>query len=125
MTFIEYYRFGGNIVMHTGISLAILYAILSLVYFCYRYAKGDDIPAISSVPDLTMTNLLDIRYYINPFYFKHPVLYILTAMGIFMMMFLVAAGWPVLLPVTVAGCVIFRMRQVNLHKKKMWEELKS
>jgi hypothetical protein len=125
MTFAEFYNFFGDIVIITGISLAVVYAVLSLIYFAYKYAKGDDIPYFNSLPDLTMSNLLDIRLYINPFYFKHPVHCMITSMGIFMTPFIVAVGWPVLIPLAVICYFIYRTRKVNLDKKKMWAELKS
>ena len=125
MTFLEHYKFYGDIVIITGISLAVVYAVLSLIYFAYRYGKGDDFPGFESIPTLTLTNLLDIRFYINPFYFKHPINCMMTAMGIFLIPFIVAVGWPVLIPLAVIFYFIYRTRKVNLDKKKMWEELKS
>jgi hypothetical protein len=125
MTFVEYYNFYGNIIIASGMSIAVVYVVLSLIYFAYRYAKGDDIPDFTSIPDLSMSNLSDVRFYVNPFYFKHPVNFIMTAMGIFMLPFIVAVGWPVLIPLVGFYHFIVTTRKKNIEKKKMWEELKS
>jgi hypothetical protein len=125
MTLLEIYKSLGDLAIITGMTLAVIYVVLSLIYFVYRYAKGDDIPKFTSIPTLTITNLSDIRFYINPFYFKHPVNCLMTAMSIFLIPFIVAVGWPVVIPLAVICYFIQRTRKVNLDKKKMWEELKS
>jgi hypothetical protein len=125
MTFAEFYKYLGDTAIISGMVLAAIYSVLSLIYFGYRYAKGDDIPKFFSLPDLTITNLTDIKYYINPFYSKHPVNYIITALSIFAIPFIVAVGWPVLIPLAAVCYFIQRTRKVNLDKKKMWDELKS
>jgi hypothetical protein len=120
---IEIYRFFGDLAIVTGISLAVVYAVLSLIYFTYKYAKGDEIPELNSIPDITVTNLSDIRFYLNPFYFKHPLYSILTATGIVIIPFIIAVGWPALIPLSVVFYFVHRTRKVNLDKKKMWETL--
>ena len=125
MTLLEIYRSFGDLAIITSGSFVVIYVVLSLIYFAYRYAKGDDIPDFTSIPTLTITNLSDIRFYINPFYFKHPVNCLMTAMSIFLIPFIVAVGWPVVIPLAAVCYFIQRTRKVNLDKKKMWEELKS
>jgi hypothetical protein len=125
MTLLEIYRSFGDLAIITGVSLVVIYGVLSLIYFAYRYAKGDDYPDFTSIPALTITNLSDIRFYINPFYFKHPVICLMTAMSIFLIPCIVAVGWPVVIPLAAVCYFIQRTRKVNLDKKKMWEELKS
>jgi len=120
---IEIYRFFGDLAIVTGISLAVVYAVLSLIYFTYKYAKGDEIPELNSIPDITVTNLSDIRFYLNPFYFKHPLYSILTATGIVIIPFIIAVSWPALIPLSVVFYFVHRTRKVNLDKKKMWETL--
>jgi hypothetical protein len=125
MISVEFYKFLGDTAINSGMVLAAIYSVLSLIYFGYRYAKGDDIPKFTSLPYLTITNLLDIRFYINPFYFKHPANFMMTTMGIVTIPFIVGVGWPVLLPLAAVCYFIQRTRKVNLDKKKMWDELKS
>jgi hypothetical protein len=121
--FIETYKFFGDLAIVTGISLAVVYAVLSLIYFTYKYAKGDDILTHNTIPDITITNLSDIRFYLNPFYFKHPVYSIMTTMSIGTIPFIIAVGWPVLIPLAVVSYFIYKTRKVNLEKKKIWETL--
>jgi hypothetical protein len=121
---IEIYRFFGDLAIVTGISLAVVYAVLSLIYFTYKYAKGDEIPELeNSIPDIIITNLSDIRFYINPFYFKHPVYSIMTTVSIVIIPFIIAVGWPILIPLSIVFYFIHRTRKVNLDKKKMWGKL--
>jgi NADH:ubiquinone oxidoreductase subunit K len=122
MTFIDSYKFYVDIIFWISLSLAALYLTLSLIYVAYRYSKGDDIP---SMDDLSLNNLSVIRHYINPFYFKHPVDVITTAMCIFSIPYIVAASWPVLIPLALLCYFIQRTRKLNLEKKKMWGRLKS
>jgi hypothetical protein len=122
MTFIDSYKFYVDIILWISLSLAALYLTLSLIYVAYRYSKGDDIP---SMDDLSLNNLSVIRHYINPFYFKHPVDVITTTMSIFSIPYIVAASWPVLIPLALLCYFIVTTRKKNLDKKKMWERLKS
>jgi hypothetical protein len=123
--FIETYKFFGDLAIVTGVSLAVVYAVLSLIYFTYKYAKGDDIPSHNAIPDIIITNLTDLRFYLNPFYFKHPVYSILTTMSIVTIPFIIAVSWPALIPLVVVFYFIQRARKINLEKKKMWQTLKD
>jgi len=122
---IEIYRFFGDLAIVTGVSLAVVYAVLSLIYFTYKYAKGDEIPELNSIPDLTLSTLTNVRFYINPFYNKYPLYSILTATGIVTIPFIIAAGSPILIPFAAVCYFIHKTRKVNLHKKKMREKLKT
>lgn len=123
MTFINSYKFYVDIILWISLSLATLYLTLSLIYVAYRYSKGDDIPSMDVLPSLN--NLSVIRHYINPFYFKHPVDVITTAMCISSIPYIVAAWYPVLIPLALLCYFIVTTRKKNLDKKKMWERLKS
>ena len=125
MTFIDSYKFYVDIILWISLSLAALYLTLSLIYIAYRYSKGDDIPRFGDLASVQLNNLSVIRHYINPFYFKHPVDVITTAISIFSIPFIVAVGWPVLIPLALLCYFIQRTRKLNLEKKKMWERLKS
>ena len=110
MTFVEFYKYLGDTALNSGMVLAAIYSVLSLIYFGYRYAKGDDIPKFNSLPEITLSNLSDIRVYVNPFYFKHPMLYVSTAFSIISIPFIVGVGWPVLIPFAAISYLVQRTR---------------
>jgi hypothetical protein len=100
-----------------GIVLAVIYGTLSLCYYVYRYAKGDDHPSIT---DLNL-DPRDMSRLINPFYYKHPMnIFVTTAVvgGI-------GIVWPFLIPASIIYYAVNRIREKNLHKKKMWGTLKE
>ena len=125
MSFYEFYSLSADIAGNVGPVAASIYSVLSLIYFAYRYAKGDDIPRFNDTPRITLSNLVAIKYYINPFYFKHPVDIIMTALYIGVGPLIVAVLWPGLIPAAAIFYFIQRTRKINLDKKKMWNELKS
>ncbi len=121
---LEFYRFFGDLLMLSGITVAVVYAIISLIYITYRFTKGDDLPGFDDIPKVT-ESWLNIRYYINPFYFKHPAHYVMAGLNIFSIPFIIGVAWPVLIPASVIYYFAVTTRKKNIEKKKMWETLKD
>jgi hypothetical protein len=102
-----------------GLALAAVYAVLSAGYYTYRYMKGDDHPDIT---DLTISDILTL---INPFYYKHPMNSVITTMFFIGIIGGLALVWPVLIPVGILYYTVNKIREKNLHKKKMWATLQE
>jgi RsiW-degrading membrane proteinase PrsW (M82 family) len=100
-----------------AIVIAAIYGTLSLCYYVYRYAKGDDHPSIA---DLNL-NPRDMSRLINPFYYKHPMNIVVTTS----LLGGLSVLWPVLIPAGVTYYAVNKIREKNLHKKKMWNILKE
>lgn len=104
-----------------GLILAAIYATLSFMYHIYRYAKGDNHPEITDL-DLNRKNIVKL---VNPFYYKHPIYIVITAASIISVIASFAIVWPVIIPVGIIYYTVKKIREKNLHKKKMWETLKG
>jgi hypothetical protein len=122
MTFLEIYTGSHDISLYLGLSLSVVHTVLSLIYFAYRYAKGDDIPEHDYLDDIL--TISKIKCLVNPFYFKHPMYIILAALSLLMIPVMLATTWPAA-PLTIIYYFIHRIRKVNIEKKKMWAKLKS
>lgn len=105
-----------------GLILAAIYTTLSIMYYTYRYAKGDNHPSITDL-DICRKDIVKL---INPFYYKHPMDIFLTALAFFVgVIGGLAIVWPVIIPVGIIYYSVKKIREKNLHKKKMWETLKG
>lgn len=110
-----------NTAFNAGFVLAVIYATLSIIYYTYRYAKGDNHPSIT---DLNLCRK-DIVKLINPFYYKHPMNIFVIAMSFTGVPGGLALVWPILLPAGIIYFAVKKIRAKNLHKKKMWGTLKG
>ena len=107
-----------------GTGVAAIYATLSMIYWTYRYAKGDDYPN-PKITDLDICRK-DIIKLIDPFYYKHPMAIFITALAFFVgVIGGLAIVWPVIIPAGIIYYSVKKIREKNLHKKKMWETLKG
>lgn len=105
-----------------GLSISVIYTILSLCYFTYRYAKGDDWPRVS---ELELFSKKDILSLLNPCYFKHPANIFMTSITIVGLVLGISLVWPIIIPAGTVYYSVNKIREKNLHKKKMWNELKG
>jgi len=105
-----------------GLSISAIYTILSLCYFTYRYAKGDDWPRVD---ELDVFSKKDILSLLNPCYFKHPATIFMTSLMIVGLVMGISLVWPIIIPAGVTYYAVNKIREKNLHKKKMWNELKG
>ena len=124
MEFAEFYSNTIDVSEWAGVILFCVYAALSLAHYLYIYSKGSDIPDINEIP-LPPVTLKSVWYYLNPFKFKHPVNYVLTAFSLFFVPTMIAVMWPIAIPLVLVTYLVITARKRNLDKKKMWEELKS
>jgi hypothetical protein len=104
-----------------GMILGAIYGTLALCYYVYRYAKGDNHPSISDCE----LHRKDVLKLLNPFYYKHPMNIMVTTMFFLGGIGGLAMVWPVLIPAGVTYYAVNKIREKNLHKKKMWNELKG
>lgn len=106
-----------------GTGVAAIYATLSMIYWTYRYAKGDDYPN-PKITDLDICRK-DIIKLIDPFYYKHPMNIFIIALSLFFVPTGLAIVWPIIIPAGIFYFAVKKIRAKNLHKKKMWETLKG
>lgn len=127
MNFVEFYELLIDLGMYIAMILVGIFGAVSFSYFLYRYIKGDDIPNVLDIePDRDIKN--NFKKWLNPFYFKHPFHIVMPALLLFGAILVFVTLWP-LIPVAIpCGLIWFAIdsiRKKNIHKKKMWEELKS
>lgn len=119
MEFLEFYNKMIELGEWTGVILFSVYAVLSLITYAYMYSKGADIP---DLPLFTSKNILQSC---NPFKFSHPLCHILASLVLFLVPAMITVMWPIAIPLALVIYLVVTTRKRNLHKKKMWEELKS
>jgi hypothetical protein len=124
MNFVEFYELLINLGTYIAMILVGIFGTISFSYFLYRYIKGDDIPNVLDIePDHDIKN--NFKKWLNPFYFKHPFHIFMPALLLFGAVTVSTLMWPVVIPCGLIWFAIDFARKKNIHKKKMWEELKS
>ena len=104
-----------------GTGVAAIYATLSMIYWTDRYAKGDDYPKITDL-DICRKDIIKL---IDPFYYKHPMNIFIIALSLFVVPAGLAIVWPIIIPAGIFYFAVKKIREKNLHKKKMWGTLKG
>jgi hypothetical protein len=124
MNFVEFYELLINLGTYIAMILVGIFGTISFSYFLYRYIKGDDIPNVMDIePDHNIKD--NFKKWLNPFYFKHPLHIFMPALLLFGAVTVSTLMWPVVIPCGLIWFAIDFTRKKNIHKKKMWEELKS
>jgi hypothetical protein len=124
MNFVEFYELLIDLGTYVAIVLVGIFGTVSFSYFLYRYIKGDDIPNVLDIqPDHDIKN--NFKKWLNPFYFKHPFHIFMPALLLFGAVTVSTLIWPAIIPCGLIWFAIDFTRKKNIHKKKMWEELKS
>jgi hypothetical protein len=124
MNFVEFYELVIDLGTYVAMVLVGIFGTVSFSYFLYRYLKGDDIPNVLDIePDHDIKN--NFKKWLNPFYFKHPFHIFMPALLLFGAVTVSTLIWPVIIPCGLIWFAIDSIRKKNIHKKKMWEELKS
>ena len=127
MNFVEFYELLIDLGMYIAMVLVGIFGAISFSYFLYRYIKGDDIPNVLDIePSHDVKD--HFKKWLNPFYFKHPFHIFMPALLLFGAVLVFVIMWPLIPAIIPCGLIWFVIdstRKKNIHKKKMWEELKS